>query len=110
MLGTRAGANGDRVETVLRSERVVGVRTSQAGADDSPIRGAGGEKVVDDDGLVRPVEGADAEMNDAGRDPGAVIGRAADGAGEPVEAGVREAQIGPSIELKADFQPVSALT
>ena len=68
-------------------------RTPQAGADDSPIRGAAGEKIVDHDRLVCPVKRADSEMNDAGRDAGAVIGRTADLAGKPVEAGVRQAQI-----------------
>ena len=38
MLRAGAGANGDRVETILRGEGVVRVRTSKAGADDSPIR------------------------------------------------------------------------
>ena len=68
VIGARAGTNGDRVETILRGEGVARIRTAQAGADDSPIRGAAGEEIVDDDRLVRAVERADSEMNDAGRD------------------------------------------
>ena len=93
VLGARAGTNGDRVEAILRGEGIARIRTAQAGADDSPIRGATGEEVVDHDRLVRPVERADSEMNDARRDARAVIGRTADLAGKPVEAGVREAKI-----------------
>ena len=53
-----------------------------------------GEQVVDHDRLVRAVERADSEMDDAGRDPCPVVTGAADMAREPVEIGVREAQIG----------------
>jgi hypothetical protein len=42
-----------------------------------------------------PMEGANAEMDDARRDAGPVIGRAADAVWKPVEAGVRESQISP---------------
>ena len=64
-----AGTNGQRIEAILRDEGVACVRTSQAGADDAPLRCAPGEKVVDHDRLVRPVKGADPKMNDARRMP-----------------------------------------
>ncbi len=94
MFGAGAGANGNRVEAILRREGLLRVRTSKAGADDSPIRCAGGKQVVDHDRLVRPVEGADAEVDDARRDPRSVVTGAADMAGKPIEVDVGEAQIG----------------
>ena len=87
------GTNGHRIKTVLRGEGVARIRTSQAGADDSPIHGALGKKVVDHHRLVGAVERADSKVDDARFDPGAVVTGAADLAGEPIEAGVREAQI-----------------
>ncbi len=93
MLGARAGANRDRVETILRGEGVVGVGAAQAGADNSPIRGACGQQIVDNNGLMCAMKRAYPEVNDAGFDPGPVVAGAADLAGEAVKAGVREAQI-----------------
>ncbi len=46
-----------------------------------------GKAVVDDDGLMRAMKGAQAQMHDAGRNARAVIGRAADGGRQPVEIG-----------------------
>ena len=93
MLGAGAGTNRQRIEAILRDEGVARVGTAQAGADDAPIRCAPSEQVVDHDGLVRAVKGADSEVNDARPDARAVVIRAADLAREPGEAGVREAQI-----------------
>ncbi len=81
MIGARAGANGKRVEAVLRGEGIARLRTAQAGPDDSPFRGPAREEVVDHHRLVRPVERADSEMNDARRDARTVIGRTPDVAG-----------------------------
>ena len=68
VIGARAGANGKRVEAVLRGEGIARLRTAQAGPDDSPFRGPAGKEVVDHHRLVRPVKRADSEMNDARRD------------------------------------------
>ena len=70
-----AAALGERVEPVLRFERIVGRGALQRCADDAPVRLAGGKAVVDIGGLMRAVERADAEMHDARRDRGAVIAR-----------------------------------
>ena len=67
-------ALGERVETVRRLQRIMGRGALQRGADDAPVRFAGGEAAVDIGRLVRAVEGANAEMHDAGRYRGAVIG------------------------------------
>ena len=93
VIGARAGTNGEGVEAILRGEGIARLRTAQAGPDDSPIRGATRKEVVDHHRLVRPVERANSEMNDARRDARAVIGRTPDLAGKPIEVGSREAQI-----------------
>ena len=92
MIGARAGTNGESIETVLRGEGVARLRAARAGADDSPIGGAGRKQVVDHHRLVRPVERADPEVNDAGCDAGAILGRAPDLAGKPIQVGRREAE------------------
>ena len=114
MIGARSGTDRDRIEAILRGEGIARVGTPQAGADDSPIRGAASEKIVDHDRLVCAVECADSEMNNAGRDAGAVIGRTADLAGKPVQIGIRQAQIAHfragtgifvvSLDMKASIQ------
>jgi hypothetical protein len=107
VLGAGAGTNGYRIEAVLRDEGVACVRTSQAGADDAPIRCAPSEKVVDHDRLVRPVKGPDSKMNDARPDTRAVVIRAADLAREPGEAGVREAQMALYRVGMDEFRPLA---
>ncbi len=62
-----AAAHGKRVEPVLRRQRIARVGAAQRSADDAPAGFAGGQAIVDIDGLMRAVEGADAEMDDAGR-------------------------------------------
>ena len=104
VFGAGAGTNGNGVEAILRGQRIARVRTAQARADDAPIRRAGGKQIVDDDSLMRPVKRADAEVDDAGRDPRAVVIRAADLAGKPAEVGVREAQIALNRVGIADFR------
>ena len=71
-----AGAHVQRVEPVLRPERVRRVGRAQARAADRPAAFAGRKAVVEIDRLVRPLKGADAEMDHA--DPGVlpVVGRA----------------------------------
>ena len=87
VLGAFGGTYGDRVEMILRGEGVARIRAAQARADDAPGRGACGKAIVDDDGLVRAMKRAEAEMHDAGRDARTVVGRAADGGRQPVEIG-----------------------
>ncbi len=95
MFGVGAETDRDRVKTILRRQRVMGRGAAQAGADDAPIRCAFGQQIVDENRLMRAMEGADTEMHDARRDFGAVIGRSANGGRKPIEAGVRETQIPP---------------
>ena len=59
------GAHREGIEPVLRIEGIVGVGTAQACGDDSPARIVA-EDIVRIDGLMRPVEGPDAEMHDPG--------------------------------------------
>ena len=70
-----AAAHRQRVEPVLRRQRVARVGAAQRGADDAPAGLAGRQAVIDIGGLMGAVEGADAEMDDARRDMRAVIGR-----------------------------------
>ena len=104
VIGACAGANGNGVETILRGEGVARLRTAQAGADDAPIRCATARQVVDDDGLMRPVERADAEMNDARRD--AANGRRPGGGCRP-EAGRGWRSRGANARFRSDrdFSP-----
>ena len=62
-----AAADRQRVEPVLRRQRVARVGAAQRDADDAPVRLAGRQAVVDIDGLMGAMEGADAEMHDARR-------------------------------------------
>ena len=73
-----AGAYRERVEAVLRRERVARLRRAQARAADRPVALAGGEPVVDVDGLMGAVEGADAEMHDADADGVEIVARTVD--------------------------------
>ena len=57
-----------------------------------PVALAGGEAVVDIDGLVGAVKAADAEMDDAGRQAGAVIAGPLDSRRQGAEAGLRQAR------------------
>ena len=60
------GAHREGIEPVLRIEGILGVGAAQARGDDSPARILA-EDIVSIDGLMRPVEGSDAEMHDPGR-------------------------------------------
>ena len=93
VIGARAGTNGKGVEAILRGERIARFRTAQAGADDSPVRRTTSKEVVDHHCLVCPVERTNPEMNDTRRDGRAVIGRASDLAGKPMQVGIREAKV-----------------
>src|SRR5205085_11003780 len=108
-LGARAGANRNGIETILLGERVAGVGVAQARADDAPFGGAGGEQVVDDNRLMRPVKCADAEMNDAGFDGGSIVAGPTDAGWEPIDGGVGEAQNASNRGLKREFS-ADALT
>ena len=68
MLGSFGRANGDGVEMVLRREGVARVPTAQARTDDAPAGRTGRKAIVDDDGLMGTMKGAEAKMHDAGRD------------------------------------------
>ncbi len=70
------GGNG--VKTVLQGQRIARVGIAQAGGDDAPGEIAGGEDGFRHHGLMGPVEGADAQMNDTGRDRADVIGGTGD--------------------------------
>jgi hypothetical protein len=87
-----AGAGPDRqgVEPVLGAERVAGVGGTQARAADRPVGLAGREAVVEIDRLVRPVEGPDAEMDDADPRRRAVVGGALDRRRQGLEGRGRE--------------------
>ena len=73
--GRRAAALLDqRVEVVLGAQRGghPGVLLEQAEADDPPVAAAG-RQLVRVHGEVRPVEAADADVDDARREPPAVV-------------------------------------
>jgi hypothetical protein len=74
--GAGAGgiADSDGVEEVLRGERVARIGPAQRRADDAPAW-IGREQIVDIDSHVGAMERADADMDDAGRDGTAVIGK-----------------------------------
>src|SRR6187399_1829441 len=93
VLGARAGTNGQGVEAILRGEGIARPRTAQTGPDDSPITGTARKEVVDHHRLVRPVERANSEVNDARRDARAIISRSPNLARKPIEVGSREAEI-----------------
>ena len=78
-------AHRQRVEIVLRLERVAHRGRAQARADDAPAHVAGGERGLGVHRLMRALERADAEMHDAGRDRGAVVARARDVWRKPAE-------------------------
>ena len=102
--GALGAGDGQRVEAVLRGQRVAGGGAAQACGDDAPRR-VGGQQVVDHRRLVGAVEGADAEMDDAGRDARTVVGGAGDGGRQPTERGVREARqrhAGVRVQRKSD--------
>ena len=84
-----AGTEGDGEEIVLRRQRIAHVGTAQRRAGDGPLR-IGGQDVVEIDGLMGAVEGADAKMNDAGGGPARIIGRPADGLGQGREGRQRQ--------------------
>ncbi len=71
----RAGsaADDERVEEVLRCERLAGGRPAQRGTDDPP-GGVHLQNIVDIDRDVRAAKRTDPEMHDAGGYPRAVIG------------------------------------
>ena len=91
--GSPSGGNkSERVKPVLRLQRLglgpLGRAVDQPDAADAPALLAGKrEHLIDVDRLMRAVEVADAEMDDAGRDGAAVIGRARDALGQAVETG-----------------------
>ena len=60
-------ANGQRIEPVLRRQRVMGSGTLQRCADDAPAGFPGRQALVDIGGLVGAMECADAEVDDARR-------------------------------------------
>ena len=69
MLGAFGRANGDGVEMVLRREGVARVRDCAGSRRRCPnLVRTGRKAIVDDDGLMGTMKGAEAEMHDAGRD------------------------------------------
>ena len=109
VIGAGAGTNGNGIKTTLRGERIAGIRTAQACADDAPVQSPVCKQVVDHDRLVRPVERPDSEVDDARGDPGTVVIRATDWSGEAAQVGVGKAQMALNrVEIR-DFPP-SALT
>ena len=81
----------EAVEPVLRHQLIAHASRAQRDADDAPARIARRQRGVEDGRLMRAMEGADAEMDDAGADRGAVIGRAFDLGGQRRERRSREA-------------------
>ena len=79
-----------RVEPVLRCQPVAYRRRAQRHADDAPAQVAGLQRRLEHRGLVRAVEGADAEMHHAGAHGVPIVARAADVAGQIVEAPLRQ--------------------
>ena len=77
------------VEKILRLKRIAGVGTAQADADDTPARIIA-QNIVGEHRLLRPVKGADAEMDDAWRNSPGVVGRALDGGWQPRQRCKRE--------------------
>src|SRR5207249_3107525 len=106
VLGPRAGADGNRIETILRGERVARVGIAQARADDAPFGRPGRKQVVHDNRLMCPVKCADAEVDDAGSDRRPVVAGTSDGGRQSVEGGVAEAQNASNRGSKWDFSPV----
>ena len=78
----------DGIELVLRLERIPRVGGAEARPADRPVRLAGGEPFVEGNGLMRPMEGADAEMDDADARGVEVIARARHVIRKRVETGL----------------------
>ena len=90
--GPRRRALEEGVEPVLRLQPVALVGPLQARADDAPGAEAPLQRIV---GVFRKMgasEGAEPEMDDAGRQRGAVIAGAADGRRQGTERGGGEAR------------------
>jgi hypothetical protein len=75
-------AHRDRIEPVLRLERMARLRGAQARAADRPVRLARREPVIDIDGPMRAMKRADAEMHDADAGGGDVVRRPRDLGGQ----------------------------
>ena len=88
----RAVAHRERVEPVLRRERVARVRGAERCAEDAPTGGALGQRGVGVGRHVGAVEGADPEVDDAGAERRTVVGGAGDRSRETSERGVGEAR------------------
>ena len=68
-----AAADRQRVEPILRRQRIACVGAAQGDSDNTPIRLARCQAVVDIGGLMGAMEGADAQMHDARGDLATII-------------------------------------
>ena len=75
----------DRVEPVLRGQRIARLGAPQRSTQDAPAEIAVSQDGVRHDGLVGTMEGADAEVYDPGRDGRTVVGGAQHIAGQLIE-------------------------
>jgi hypothetical protein len=78
-------ADDDAVETVLGIQLIADARRAQRHPEDAPAQVAGPQGVVEHHRLMRPVKGADAQMDHPGPDRRAIIAGAFDVSGQACE-------------------------
>jgi hypothetical protein len=88
-IGARRVAHGERIEAVLRRQRVAGIGAPEARTDNAPF-GRGAEQPVDVGGHMGAVESADPQVHDAGRDAAAIIGWPTHLFGQSIERRIAE--------------------